>query len=177
MKYLAPIMNALWDPELKLPVYALLDGARREKIYWGVVNSDVKYDCLYRHNVPTSLAKVAPYLIQLKPNAEFTSWLLRIGWGDSWGVFLKTEASFKELRAHFRRFLWVRDEAGKKLYFRYYDPRVLRGYLPSCNTEELETIFGPIDSFLVEGTSPDVIVAHRWSDRQLATKHIQLSQG
>ena len=33
-----------------------------------------------------------------------------------------------ELRRHLRRFLLVKDESGRQLYFRYYDPRVLRLY-------------------------------------------------
>jgi hypothetical protein len=32
------------------------------------------------------------------------------------------------------------------LLFRYYDPRVLRVYLPSCRPSELETVFGPVVS-------------------------------
>ena len=49
----------------------------------------------------------------------------------------------------------------KPLYFRWYDPRVLREYLPTCNAEELRTIFGSIDAFIVEGVAPKT--AHRFS--------------
>jgi hypothetical protein len=72
------------------------------------------------------------------------------GWGNSWGVFLRTETSIRELRRHLRGFLRVRDEAGRRMIFRYYDPRVLRAYLPTCWPEELETVFGPVESYLME---------------------------
>ena len=36
------------------------------------------------------------------------------------------------------------------LYFRYYDPRVLRVYLPTCDADELRTLFGPISRLLCE---------------------------
>ena len=52
---------------------------------------------------------------------------------------------------HFRQFLRVRDEAGREFFFRFYDPRVLRVYLPTCNSEELRTFFGPVELFSMEG--------------------------
>jgi hypothetical protein len=36
------------------------------------------------------------------------------------------------------------------MLFRYYDPRVLRSYLPTCTPEELAQVFGPIHSFVME---------------------------
>lgn len=41
--------------------------------------------------------------------------------------------------------------------FRYYDPRVLRVYLPTCRPDELRTVFGPIRSYLVEGEDGSLI--------------------
>lgn len=54
------------------------------------------------------------------------------------------------LRRHFRRFLRVTDEQGQPLMFRYYDPRVLRVYLPTCTAEELALVFGPVSAYLIE---------------------------
>jgi len=47
--------------------------------------------------------------------------------------------------------LVVKDERGNRLVFRYYDPRVLRVYLPTCSPSELRTVFGPIECFWAEG--------------------------
>jgi hypothetical protein len=44
------------------------------------------------------------------------------------------------------------------MLFRYYDPRVMRTYLPTCNSDELAAIFGPVDSFLVEDESGESIL-------------------
>jgi hypothetical protein len=44
---------------------------------------------------------------------------------------------------------------GKQVYFRFYDPRVLRVYLPTCTVEEMRTFFGPIKCFLTEGDKPE----------------------
>ena len=40
---------------------------------------------------------------------------------------------------------------GERVYFRFYDPRVLRVYLPTCSSSELKGVFGPVGRFVVEG--------------------------
>jgi hypothetical protein len=55
----------------------------------------------------------------------------------------------------------VYDEEGSSLYFRYYDPRVLRAYLPTCNAEELGNVFGPIEFFMSEQEDPGSVSRFR----------------
>lgn len=69
------------------------------------------------------------------------------------------------LRRHFRRLLHVRSEDGEKLYFRYYDPRVLRLYLPSCTSVELKEVFGPVGRFVLEGPEGQVMAYERGGRR------------
>ena len=52
----------------------------------------------------------------------------------------------------------VYDEKGTPLYFRFYDPRVLRIYLPTCNESELQTVFGPVNHFYVEGKEEKLLI-------------------
>ena len=44
----------------------------------------------------------------------------------------------------------VKDEAGRKLYFRFYDPCVLRVFLPTGSSQQLLQMFGPIQQFIVD---------------------------
>ena len=77
--------------------------------------------------------------------------MLETGWGNSWGIFLATSVDLATLRQHLRRFLMVKAETDDKdLYFRFYDPRVLRVFLPTCIPEETTEFFGPIRRFLIE---------------------------
>ena len=39
---------------------------------------------------------------------------------------------------------------GKQVYFRFYDPTVLRQFLPACLSKEAREFFGPVRSFLME---------------------------
>lgn len=149
------IIQGLWEPlipEAQAQMYAVLDTARDPRVYQGLRHYSLdEYCSLYRGEQAEELQDVAPYLVRLDPQTPLTQWLIDLGWGESWGIFLESAASMRELRRHFRRFLMVYDEHGKPLYFRYYDPRVLRVYLPTCNGAELQMLFGPVSRYCVEG--------------------------
>src|SRR5688572_16475035 len=136
------------------PVYMILDGARDPQIYGAVRGSGMTYKCLFSGDLDLDLAKAAPYLLELQRQADFTRQLLKMAWGHSWGIFLSSPSPLEELRRHFRRFLRVQGDDGKTLYFRYYDPRVLRVYLPTCSAGETEAIFGPVLTYLMESSDP-----------------------
>jgi hypothetical protein len=135
-------------------VFTIIDGASVPNLLKNLSIFDPEYICLYRGELEPDMAEVAPYLVFMERESEFTKWVLSKGWGEHWGIFGVTFADMPTLRKHFRKFLMVYDESGKSLYFRYYDPRVLRVYLPTCNAAELKTVFGPVVSYLVEDQDP-----------------------
>jgi hypothetical protein len=49
----------------------------------------------------------------------------------------------------------------RKLLFRYYDPRVLRVFLPTCDPAQLWQIFGPIQRFDMEGADSSQFLRFR----------------
>ena len=151
------LIDALWGTHPG-KLYAILDGARNEGIYAATMASGCEYECLYRGELEPELAAAAPYLIALEKDHAFTYWLLGKGWGDSWGIFVQSAARLRDLRQHFRKFLMVYDPQVRPVYFRYYDPRVLRAYLPTCNAADLETVFGPVVSYLLEDEDPNVLL-------------------
>ena len=44
----------------------------------------------------------------------------------------------------------LRTEDGRELAFRYYDPRVLNVYLPTCTADEFHTLLGPLTALVAE---------------------------
>ena len=132
-----------WAGSDKYNIYAILDSARDEAILGQIMLSGVENRCLFEGQKGFDLAEVAPYVVPLKKDAPFTNWVLGSGWGKSWGIFLRSDASLKHMQKHFRYFTKVYDDEMRPVYFRFYDPRVFRVYLPTCNEEELDTIFGP----------------------------------
>ena len=117
-------------------VYAVLDGASIPDLLEKLYKWKPEHICLYRGELAPDLAEVAPYLVRLEQNGLFTEWVITQGWGHHWGIFAISEEGITTLRKHFRTILMVEDPRGKPVYFRYYDPRVLRCYLPSCHPDE-----------------------------------------
>jgi hypothetical protein len=148
-KIIQAVSDKLFDNE-ELNVYAVLDGASIPDLLDQLHEQQPEHVCLYRGELEPDMAEVAPYLVKLEPDTDFTDWLIEKGWGGHWGVFALSHESLSGMRRHFRKFLVVYDPENKPLYFRYYDPRVLRTYLPTCNAEELATVFGPVESYFLE---------------------------
>jgi len=159
-----------------LSVYSVLDGASVPNLRQKIFEDDPARECLYRGELQPDMAEVAPYLIRLQINTPFMDWVLQTGWGKHWGIFALSNSDLRSLRRHFRTLLTVHDPTGKPMLFRYYDPRVLRVYLPTCNAEELATIFGPIDSYLLEDEDPLVMLRYRFASGSLIQERFPLPQ-
>ena len=140
------------DPDT--PVYALLDGAAVKGLRERLHKDQPEHVCLYRGELEPDMAEVAPYLVLMSKASPFTDWVLEQGWSKHWGLFVLAPADLKAMRQHFRRLLTVHDSNGKPLLFRFYDPRVLRVYLPACNAKELAEIFGAVQEFAMEAEDP-----------------------
>jgi hypothetical protein len=157
-------------------VFAVLDGASVPGLLEKLYTLSPNFCCLYRGELAPDMAEVAPYLVRLEPGLEFTSWVIGQGWGNHWGIFATGEADLQMMRRHFRSFLIVYDESGRPLRFRYYDPRVLRAYLPTCNAEELATIFGPVTGYLLEDAEPNIALRFRMAAGSVREKKISLDR-
>jgi hypothetical protein len=158
-------------------VFALLDGASVPGLLQKLLQLKPEHECLYRGEVKPDIAEVAPYLVRLEPEAEFTEWVLEQGWGKHWGVFALSPAALATLRRHFRPLLIVHDADGKPLYFRYYDPRVLRTYLPTCNAQELAAMFGPVTCFIAEEEDPGTLLRFQAPAGALVQMKVDLGKG
>jgi hypothetical protein len=145
------------DGGASMSVYAVIDGARDDRIYRAVYDSRLEYECLFAGELNYELSLAAPYLVRLDARAAFTRWLLEEGWGKSFGIFAWSLADIETLRRHFRRMLQIKDEDGRRLFFRYYDPRVLRLYLPTCTAGELREVLGPTGRLIAEGPEGQVL--------------------
>lgn len=131
-------------------LFALLDAARDPAVYEAVAQPGVEARCLYVEELPDELARAAPYIVDLDQSVGFID-RFREAWGESWGVLARSSASLDELRRHFKRLNVVQGPDGQRLLFRYYDPRVLRVYLPTCTQSELAQFFGPVTELVTEG--------------------------
>jgi hypothetical protein len=171
------IQQTLWPEGLPgyTKVFTIVDGAQDRRIYGAVDGSRQDRSSLYSvdrrwggQDLPWQLLMAGPYLVELDPEEQFTRYLLRNGWDRHWGIFFRSDADMQKVRRHFRELLVARDEKGRKLMFRYYDPRVLRAYLPTCLPGELRMMFGPVNVYLVPGDDPETVILFRFDGTHLS---------
>ena len=141
-------------------LYALLDAARDNVILRLLVehSDQCRYQSLYNGKSAEELATYAPYLVNIAATSPLLAALIGQGWGHSWGIYLLSSASFENIRKHLRRFIMA-DLDGLPVYFRFYDPRVLRAYMPTCTLDEAVEFLGPIDELLMEDRDPDKLLS------------------
>ncbi|MBI5255922.1 MAG: DUF4123 domain-containing protein [Burkholderiales bacterium] len=154
-------VRCLWpqgDRPQDTQVHLIVDAARDARIYPLLQQTGLERCCLFAGPLAPELRAAAPYLVHLAPDAHFTRQFFTQGWGHGWGVLTLAppDVTLPLLRRHLRSLLRVRDEAGRWLMFRFFDPRVLGVYLPTCTGEEAARVFGPIHRFGLE-QGPDAL--------------------
>jgi hypothetical protein len=157
------------------PLYAVLDAACEPSVLRVLYESKEEYVSLFEGVAGAQLSYFAPYLVRLPKESPLIETLVQKGWGKSWGVFLTSPQQLQELRGHLRQFLMVKMPDGAQAYFRFYDPRVLRGYLPTCLPTEIEQFFGPIQNYLIEDEEPETLLHFSNKGRGAEKKEIGLA--
>ncbi len=139
-------------------LYAILDPTRSPRIL-GLLREAVEYSrSLYEGDEGDALWEAAPYIVDLPDKrSRLVKALVTEGLVRRWGIFIVSKRPFKDVRRHFRRFLMVQDETAERMYFRYYDPVVLRAFLPTCTPVQANEFFQEVDAFLVEGDRGELL--------------------
>ncbi|MGC2236675.1 MAG: DUF4123 domain-containing protein [Pyrinomonadaceae bacterium] len=148
-------------------VFAVLDGASVPDLPMRLYEMRPPHYCLLRGELAPDMAEVAPYVINLIPDTPFADWVLSESFGKHWGIFAHCRHSIKEMRRHCRALVTVYNEDGNPMLFRFYDPRVLRKFLPTCNAGELKTFFGKVETFFAETEDGQNLSAFQMEDNQL----------
>ena len=159
----ARVLELLRKQEASL--FAVLDAARDQRIPILLRESVEEYRSLYEGAQGNALAEVAPYLVSLPKDSRLLESLVSEGWNRSWGLYLTCPLPFLEVRRHLRKFLMVQAEGtDARLYFRFYDPRVLRTVMPTFSTAQRKDLLGPINCFIFEAEDGSVLQENLRSD-------------
>lgn len=152
----AYLMNRETEKESSL--YCVLDGASDKTIYPMLKSSRWDFKCLYKKNVHfegermvDELAATAPYLLKLDPARMSIESVIGERLGKNQMIVFESSAPMLELVDHCSSMLKAMDEDGKVINFRFYDPRILRVYLPTCTDEEIYIFFGDMYKVWADG--------------------------
>src|SRR5215469_13241544 len=142
-------------------LFAIVDSAHGSQVMTLLKKGDVESTCLYEGKSAETLANYAPYLVILSRECNLMTDLVHSGWQKAWATYYVSSLSLADLRTHFRRFLLVEDPNGKQCYFRFYDPRVLRTFLPTLDGDEVRNFFGPVQFMVMEAERPENLLRFR----------------
>ncbi|MGQ0540570.1 MAG: DUF4123 domain-containing protein [Blastocatellia bacterium] len=150
-------------------LYCVLDGVLVPQLPKRLYESQLPNVCLLAGDLTPDMVYAAPYLVMLTPDSKFADWVFAESLGRHWGIFAQSPQSLIEMRKHFTALLSAYDERGNPMMFRYYDPRVFRNFIPTCNGGELATLFGKVESFFTETETGDGLTKYRIANNELAT--------
>ena len=137
-------------------VHAVIDAACDPRIIDMLRATGLEKACLFSGTLSPALQAAAPYLVHLAPGAKLAQEIFDFGLGENWFTLciVQPNVTLMQLRKHLRTLLRVRDEEGRRFLFRFYDPRVLRIYLPTCTPSEATRVFGPTQAFVCADDDP-----------------------
>ncbi len=170
------------DTSASLTHYALVDAAATagvtdsDEIYLRLSRPDVVKYTLFSGENAWAAERSATYLVPLQGQPEIEQWLYENGWGKAWAVFFAgeaqadtrvdahAEAQIDQLIAHLRRFFEVQADNGRNLFFRFFDPVILRDFLPMLSPSEAALFFGPVRRFVLEDEQQRPLLFNRPGD-------------
>jgi len=140
------------------PLFALVDASRDDRVLELLRQSVQVYRSLYDGVEGETMAEAAPYLVAVPAGSNLRTALLNEGWGRRWLTLLRSPKPLLELRRHLRKFLMAELEGDEDpVYFRFYDPEVLRVYMQTCDAAERKPWFdGVVEAFYVEDPDHDL---------------------
>ncbi|MBZ9785795.1 DUF4123 domain-containing protein [Pseudomonas sp. REP124] len=125
--------------------YLLLDGASIDSLPTRLyrLDSSPTIEWLYHGTPYRALFDVGPALVVLRADSPLEKAFMD-HWQHDAGVMLESDAPMLELAEYLRSLLHARVRGGASLLFRYYDPRVMRHWLPALSSAERDRMMGPI---------------------------------
>lgn len=171
---LEEIKKQLFSPRTRL--YCVLDGVLVPDLLIQLAEGRIPHFCILTGELDAAAAHAAPYLAYLSPDSKFADEVISQGFRKNWGILFHSHRSLLEMRRHFRALHQVFDEKGNPYKFRYYDPAVLRKFLPTCNAGELKTFFGDVETFFAGSADGKSIATYKIVDGELVVGEITLDK-
>lgn len=166
-----PLRRLLFGPDDdgRVPAtYALLDAAKAVNLAEAIESSGLEHACLFDGAARDDLATVAPWLVRLEEGAALTRHLFTRDparpapwhlWDRRPGILLRSARALPALRAHFRRFVRVRDPRGAWFYFRFWDPEVFAGLPEAMDPPDMAALMEGLDAVIVPRDGRALVIA------------------
>ena len=153
-------------------LYAIVDGAQAFPSAFTARLMGHELYTVFSGELAGTVAHVGPCLVRLGETGGFLGkWVEKIG--THAGVLFESPASLEAIHAHLREIFVATDEQRQEYFFRFYDPRVIRTFLPTCHPEELKEFFGPVVRWVVESEDATSYVAYTLEESALKRSEVR----
>lgn len=159
-------------------LYAVIDLARDPYLLLAVLEGfGGDRQCLFRGRAKEELGDQTAWIVRIDRQNGLLDWLLDEGWNRRIVSFIVSPLMLNQLTSHLRKFTRVKDSQDVEHFFRFYDPQVLRQYLPVFDKREHEMFFRSITCCAIEDTrNGDRILIGRSSDGRVVWEDLLLKQ-
>jgi len=153
-------INIKEQESVSIKTYVIIDAARIKKLTNELIAlTSLKYENLFMPYEQESLEEVAPYLIELKKEDDFSTWVYENVYGKLGAIFIHSSQNIEELAEHFRPYITGTTQVANpnnaielmevEAYVRLYDPRVFPRFIKKLKTNRA-LFFINIQSIYVE---------------------------
>ena len=168
----------LWPKGARRDVWMIVDAARDRRIFGMLLDGFYSdHMCLFSGPLTPALSRWLrriSFALNTKVRKRSVLWRTR---GETTGVCFSDQVwDARSCDVTFVSSLLVHDSRGDRLFFRYYDPRVLRVYLPTCTRDELRTVFGGIECFWMEDEKPAIVLNADFDQTRLVMRELPLER-
>ncbi len=180
---LPALLGDYGDDSGQTHLYAILDAAQVTGLIDMFENQGLEHVCLYSGAAMSSVGDLSPWLVRLRPEDRMLRDLMTATdsensdapwhfWRRQIGIFLRSDKSLQELRAHFRKYTKLPDETGSTFFLRFFEPDFLAAMLGQASPGEIAGFFAPLHSVIaIEQPRPEVWAANiLFADPELDAK-------
>ena len=132
-------------------LYAVIDASRSPMTIPATLQAMTdKVACLYRGQALEEFGDDTAWVAAINLDESVLDWLIDNGFGKRWSIFLRSPLQLADIVRHLRKFTVIQDDQGTAHFFRFYDPRTLRQYLPVFTTEQSAAFFKGVQAWYCE---------------------------
>lgn len=125
---------------------------------------------LFKGTKDEVLENVSPWIFRIENNFSEVinneSGLSLVG-----SVFIECDSGMEAIVRHLQQFIYQVIN-GREYFFRFWDGRVLKKFLPTCSPVQLKEIFGPLKIFATDSESPEHVAEFLYENGFLITRKI-----
>ncbi len=160
------LLSALTETALGTRLFCMIDSARNPYTIPHLVMALTRAaDCLFSGNAKQELGDQTAWVADVTDDRATLEALLDEGYGKGMLSFAFSALDLRAFITHLKKFTKIRDAKGTEHFFRFYDPKVMRQYVPVFNETQHKAFFAGLTSAMFEDTRDPAKLIRFWSER------------